>query len=568
MSNKALAQRLVTSNIISVDELEKAKETQGASGAKLINILMDQGSVSPDVVRQQMSETHNAPAMNLANFEIDPEALKLMTGDQCQKHKAIPISRAGSNLVVAFADPSNIFSRDDIAFITRCKIQVVVALEKEIEGAIEKYYSVSMGDEVASVLTQMEVTGVEEGAVVGPNIELDKSDDPVIRFVNMMLVDAIKTGVSDIHVEPYENYLRVRFRKDGQLVEKYRPPAAISAAIASRLKVMSRLDITEKRKPQDGRIKIRVPGRKDSVDFRVSVLPTVAGEKVVMRILDKSNLKLDLRDLGFEEEELEKFLAAIRRPQGLVLVTGPTGSGKTTTLYSALYELHDVSKNISTAEDPVEFNIQGINQTQMKPDIGYNFSDALRSFLRQDPDIILVGEIRDLVTAEVSFKAASTGHLVLSTLHTNDATKTVDRLINMGVPPFLVTSTVELILAQRLLSKICQHCKVEDKVTADVLKSAGVPAHQMDGFVCYKGAGCPKCEGRGRSGRVAVYEVMPMSDHLRDGILSGVTPLELRRAAIRGGLSTLRQSALVKAKKGLVSMEDVLNKTMADPEMA
>lgn len=565
MSNKALAQRLVQSNLVSIDELEKAKATQSSSGAKLINILLDQGSVSAEVVRQQMSETHGAPAMDLANFEVDPEALKLMTGDQCRKHKAVPISLAGNNLVVAFADPSNIFSRDDIAFITRCKIQVVVALEKEIEGAIEKYYSISMGDQVSKVLTEMEVDDGDGDELA--NFDLDESEDPVIRFVNMMLVEAIKSGTSDIHVEPYENYLRVRFRKDGVLVEKYRPPATISSAIASRLKVMSRLDITEKRRPQDGRIKITIPGRKDSVDFRVSVLPTVGGEKVVMRILDKSNLKLDLRDLGFEDAELEKFLKAIHRPQGLVLVTGPTGSGKTTTLYSALYELHDITKNISTAEDPVEFNIQGINQTQVKPDIDYNFSDALRSFLRQDPDIILVGEIRDLVTAEVSFKAASTGHLVLSTLHTNDATKTIDRLINMGVPPYLVTSTVELILAQRLLSKICQHCKTEDKVTPEVLKAAGVPDDQINGFTCYKGAGCPKCGGLGRAGRLAVYEVMPMSDPLRDGILTGATPLELRKAAIRGGLSTLRQSALVKVRKGLVSMEDVLNKTMQDPEM-
>jgi len=563
VSKKALGERLIHTNIINIDQLEKAKNEQKNTGAKLVNILLDQGAVDHATMRDQLAEMHGAPGIDLSSFDIDPEALKLMSAEQCRKHTVIPISKAGSSLVVAFSDPSNIFVKDDIAFLTRCKIQPVVALESEIKQAIEKYYQTAMGDSVSEVLTQMEVS--DDGGGKGPSIDLDGSDDPVIRFVNMMLVDAIKAGVSDIHVEPYENYLRVRFRKDGQLSEKYRPPMSIAAAFSSRLKVMARLDITEKRRPQDGRIKIRVPGRADPVDFRVSVLPTVGGEKVVMRILDKSNLKLDLRDLGFEEEELAKFLAAIRMPQGLVLVTGPTGSGKTTTLYSALNELHDVTKNISTAEDPVEFNIQGINQTQLNSDIDFNFAEALRSFLRQDPDIILVGEIRDLETAEVAFQASSTGHLVLSTLHTNDATKTVDRLVNMGVPPFLVTSTVELILAQRLVARTCQSCKVEEKITIEALIDAGYPEEEAGEVQCYKGAGCPKCDGKGKTGRVAIYEVMPMSDILRDAVLTGATPTELRKAAIVGGMSSLRRSGLTKVKKGVVSIQEVLSKTMKDP---
>lgn len=448
MSSKALVNVLVDGQLISVAQLDKAKNEQKKSGESIASILLKQGSISHETMREKMADIFGFPAIDLNVFEIDDDAIRLMTGEQCKKHSVIPVSKAGSSLVVAFADPSNIFIKDDIAFLTRHKIQPVVALDIEIEQAIEKYYGVT-GETAGDIITEMEAE-TDDGDYAA-TLEIDEeevSDDPVIRFVNTMLVEAINTGTSDIHVEPYEKYLRVRFRKDGTLIEKYRPPHQIATAVASRLKVMARLNITEKRKPQDGRIKIAVRGR-EPVDFRMSILPTVNGEKVVLRILDKSNLKLDLRDLGFEEIELEKFLTALHMPQGLILVTGPTGSGKTTTLYSALYELHDVTKNISTAEDPVEFNIEGINQTQLKPEIDFTFAEALRSFLRQDPDVILVGEIRDKETGEISFKAASTGHLVLSTLHTNDATKTVDRLVNMGIPPFLVTSTVELILDRK-----------------------------------------------------------------------------------------------------------------------
>lgn len=564
MSNKALVSTLVENQFVSASDLEKAKQEQRKTGEKLTSILLRNGSINAEDLRQRMSELYGVPAMDLNSFELDPEALKLLNKEQCKKHNAIPVSKAGGSLVVAFSDPTNIFVKDDIAFLTRCKIQPVVALDTEIDEAINRYYQ-GKSESAGNILTEMEAESDVDDGPKGVEITIEESTDPVIRFVNTMLIEAIASGTSDIHVEPYEKVLRVRFRKDGVLMEKYRPPASMGLALSSRLKVMARLDITERRKPQDGRIRIKAPGRQP-VDFRMSVLPTVGGEKVVLRILDKSNLKLDLRDLGFEEEELKKFLGAIHRPQGLILVTGPTGSGKTTTLYSALYELHDVTKNISTAEDPVEFNIEGINQVHVKPDIGFDFSAALRSFLRQDPDVILVGEIRDHETAEIAFEAASTGHLVLSTLHTNDATKTIDRILNMGIPGFLVTSTVELILAQRLLRRNCPSCLEPDKVSPEVLRELGVKEEDIPGFTCMKGAGCHQCDGTGTKGRVAVYEVMPMTDQIRDAVLTGATPVQLRKAALRGGMTSLRMSGIVKLKKGLTSVKEVMSKTMQDPE--
>ncbi len=564
MATKALVSTLVDDQVITAKDLEKAKAEQKKTGEKLTSILLKQGMVNPESLREKLADSYGFPAIDLHSFELDEEALKLLSVENCKKHGVIPVSKAGGSLVVAFSDPSNIFVKDDIAFLTRCKIQPVVALDTEIDTAIEKYYG-EVGESAGNILTEMEAESADD--VLSPSVEyeIEESTDPVIRFVNTMLVEAINSGTSDIHVEPYEKVLRVRFRKDGTLMEKYRPPAAMGSALSSRLKVMARLNITEKRKPQDGRIRIKMPG-KEAVDFRMSVLPTVGGEKVVLRILDKTNLKLDLRDLGFEDVELEKFLSAIRRPQGLVLVTGPTGSGKTTTLYSALYELHDVTKNISTAEDPVEFNIEGINQVQTKPDIGFTFAEALRSFLRQDPDVILVGEIRDVETGEIAFEAASTGHLVLSTLHTNDAPKTIDRLLNMGIPKFLITATIELILAQRLLKKNCPHCLEPEKLTPEVLQELQVPEEEWGEFEAMKGAGCGACDNTGKTGRVAVYEVMPMTDEIRDAVLTGATPLQLRRAALAGGMISLRMSGVTKIKKGLASVQEVLTKTMKDPE--
>lgn len=562
MSSKALVNILVDQQVISPVQLEKAKTEQRKTGENITAILLRQGALDEQTLREKLADASGFPAIDLYAFEIEQDALNLLTVEQCRKHVVIPISKAGGSLVVAFADPTNIFVKDDVAFLTRCKIQPVVALEVEINRAIDKYYASSKGESASDIIVEMQAAAETDSSVA--SYEIEQSTDPVIRFVNTMLQEAIDSGTSDIHIEPYEKYLRVRFRKDGNLVERYRPPAQIGTALSSRLKVMARLNITEKRKPQDGRLKIKMPGR-EAVDFRMSVLPTVNGEKVVLRILDKSNLKLDLRDLGFEDIELAKFIEALHRPQGLILVTGPTGSGKTTTLYSALYELHDVTKNISTAEDPVEFNIEGINQVLVRPDIHFGFPEALRSFLRQDPDVILVGEIRDQETGEIAFEAASTGHLVLSTLHTNDATKTVDRLVNMGIPGFLVTSTVELILAQRLLRKNCQSCIIPDKVTPEVLIDLGVKESEVHEVKCLKGSGCAACDGTGMSGRVAVYEVMPMSDEIRDAVLSGATPLQLRRAALASGMISLRQSGITKIKKGLTSVQEVLSKTMKDP---
>lgn len=521
--------------------------------------------VPGDELGEYLSEHYQMPFIELADFEVDTAALACLTADHCKKHIVIPISKSGSTLVVAFADPTNLFIRDDIAFVTRCKIESVVATEKSIRKAIDKYYpeaSVDAGD----ILSEMDAD--EEAAqndAIGMNLE--DSDSPVVKFVNVMLAEAVKEGVSDIHVEPYEKVIRVRFRKDGNLVEKYKPPVSIGAAISSRIKVIARLDLAERRKPQDGRIKLKFKDKGD-VDFRVNVLPVADGEKVVLRILDKSKIQnVKLADLGFDPQQLELLRTAIQKPQGLILVTGPTGSGKTTTLYASLQEVHDPTINISTAEDPIEFKLQGMNQTQVNPDIGYSFADALRAFLRQDPDVILVGEIRDTETAEVSFKASSTGHLVLSTLHTNDAPGTVSRLIEMGIPTYMITSTVELILAQRLMGRICAACKKEDKVDEATLKLLGIKAKDIEGIKFYKGTGCEVCSGTGIKGRVAVYEFMLMSDTLKEAIGRQAPPLELKIAALKGGMKSLRMSAIEKARQGMISLTEALSGTMQDPQL-
>ncbi len=513
---------------------------------------------------EYLSEHYQMPFIELSDFEVDSNAIASLSPEQCKKHVVIPISKSGATLVVAFADPTNLFIRDDIAFVTRCKIESVVATEKSIRRAIDKYYPETSTD-AGDILNEMDSSpGDEEASLAGMNLE--DSDSPVVKFVNVMLAEAVKDGASDIHVEPYEKTVRVRFRKDGQLIEKYKPPVSIGAAISSRIKVIARLDLAERRKPQDGRIKLRFKEKGD-VDFRVNVLPVVDGEKVVLRILDKSKIQnIKLSELGFDPDQLKILSTAIQKPQGLILVTGPTGSGKTTTLYASLQEIHDPTINISTAEDPVEFKLQGINQTQVNPEIGYSFADALRAFLRQDPDVILVGEIRDSETAEISFKASSTGHLVLSTLHTNDAPGTVSRLIEMGVPTYMITSTVELILAQRLMGRICNACKKEDKIDAATAEQLKLKTKDIQGVQFFKGVGCEVCAGTGIKGRVAVYEFMLMSDALKDAVGKLATPIELKKAALRGGMKSLRMSAIEKAKQGMISLAEVLSGTMQDPE--
>ena len=482
-----------------------------------------------------------------------------------QKYQIIPVNRAGSTLIIAMSDPSNILATDDIKFMTGYNIEVVVASESAIKSAIDKYY-----DQSASLAEVMGDLDMEDFEVVGEEEDLDISslerateEAPVVKLVNLILTDAIKKKASDIHIEPYEKLFRVRYRIDGVLYEVMKPPIKLKNAITSRIKIMAELDIAERRLPQDGRIKIKLGGGKD-MDFRVSVLPTLFGEKIVLRLLDKSNLQLDMTKLGYEQESLGHFKREIHKPFGMVLVTGPTGSGKTVSLYSALSELNKTTENISTAEDPVEFNFPGINQVQMHEEIGLNFAAALRSFLRQDPDIIMIGEIRDFETAEIGIKAALTGHLVLSTLHTNDAPSTINRLLNMGVEPFLVSSAVNLITAQRLARRVCVECNEPEEIPIQALIDAGVSPEEAAAYVCYRGKGCPKCNGTGYKGRVGFYQVMPMLEEIRELVLNGANTSEIKRETMRLGIKTMRQSGLTKLKEGITSFEEVLRVTVAD----
>ena len=566
---KGLGELLVRENLVNITQLEEARKEQKNAGGRLSSALVRLGHVNDKEMSEFLSRQYQVPSIDLDAFEVDQDALKSLSGDICEKHMVMPVSRAGNTLVVAFADPSNMFIRDDIAFLSRCKIEPVVAPEHSIYKAIERYYKKEKQD-LSKIVTEMETT--EEAmnftaSLQAQMIDKDNADlGPLVKFVNLMLSEAIRLKASDIHIEPYEKRLRVRYRIDGVLLEKVQPPSGLGAGLASRIKIMSRLDIAERRRPQDGRLKVKTQNGME-VDFRVSVLPTLFGEKIVMRLLDKSNLKLDMTQLGFEPRELSLFSEKIQEPQGLVLVTGPTGSGKTTTLYSALATVNDPQINISTAEDPVEFNLDGINQVQVNADIGFTFAEALRSFLRQDPDVILVGEIRDLETAEVSFKAASTGHLVMSTLHTNDAPSTISRLLDMGVQPYLITSTVSIVLAQRLAGKICGKCKTPHAVETEILVGAGMSEEDAKAAQIMKGEGCSTCNGTGIKGRVAIYEIMTMSNPLREIILKSGSPVEIKQAALRGGMRSLRQAALIKLRAGLISLEQVLTTTVSDEQL-
>ncbi|HUB06477.1 MAG TPA: type IV-A pilus assembly ATPase PilB [Myxococcales bacterium] len=563
-ASRRLGELLVRQNLISLAQLRKAQDAQTKDGGRLGYHLIKTGAIEEQKLTDFLSKQYGVPAINLKDFEIDAEVIKLVPKEVAEKHLVIPVNRAGPSLIVAMSDPSNIFAVDDLKFLTGYNIETVVASEVAIKEAIEHYYAAkgpSYEDVMNEVDAEIEVASSEEDAVV--DIEKAADDAPVVKLVNLILVDAIKKGASDIHVEPYEKDFRVRYRIDGVLYEVMKPPLKLRNALISRLKIMAELDIAERRLPQDGRIKLRIGGGKE-MDFRVSVCPTLFGEKVVLRLLDKSNLQLDMTKLGFEETQLKWFVDAIERPYGMVLVTGPTGSGKTTTLYSALSRLNQVSDNISTAEDPVEFNFSGINQVQMHDDIGLNFAAALRSFLRQDPDIIMVGEIRDFETAEIAVKAALTGHLVLSTLHTNDAPATISRLLNMGIEPFLVVASLNLILAQRLIRKLCQECKREVQVEDQALIDAGVPNEEVGTFKVYEPAGCKTCNDRGYKGRLAVYEVMPFFDPLKELVINGASTAELKQEAIRLGMQTLRMSAIGKMKAGISTLEEVVGNTAPD----
>ena len=563
-----IGELLVKENLITPLQLKNAVTSQRSSGGRLGHELTKLGYIEENELISFLSKQYSVPSINLADFDIDQDVLKVLPKEVVTRHQVIPVNRTGNTLIVAMADPSNIYAVDDIKFITGLKIDVVVASEQAISEAIEKYYtaSVSFDEVMIDFVEEDEDFEFEEDMEEDINVlDLQKSagDAPVVKLVNLILLDAIRKGASDIHVEPYEKQVRIRYRIDGVLYEVMKPPTKLKDAITSRLKIMSNLDIAERRLPQDGRIKMKM-GRGKVMDFRVSILPVLWGEKVVLRLLDQSNLQLDMTKLGFEEKVLADFKGAIHKPYGMILITGPTGSGKTTTLYSTLSELNKTTTNICTAEDPVEYNLFGINQVQMHDDIGLNFASSLRSFLRQDPDIVMVGEIRDFETAEIGVKAALTGHLVLSTLHTNDAPSSVSRMLNMGIEPFLVASSVNLIGAQRLVRKLCQDCKEPIEVPEAVLIDLGVPPENVEGFQVMRGAGCRSCNNSGYKGRIAVYEIMVMTDELSEFVLNGASTLELKREAIRQGMKTLRMSALSKLEEGMTSMEEVVRATAPD----
>src|SRR5271155_4523787 len=551
-NNNRLGELLVREKLISLNQLRKAQEEQQKSGHNLGYTLAKLGFVSDDEITSFLSQQYRVPTVNLDEYEIEPEILKLVPKEPCERHKVVPVSRTGNSLIVAMADPTNLNAIDDLKFLTGYNIEPVIASETAIQSTIEKYYNAGPSyDEVMAGFDEAEIdfTGDDEDISL---LELEKAseDAPVVRLVNMMLLNAIKKGASDIHIEPYEKKLRVRVRIDGVLLEEMTPPLKLKNAISSRLKIMSQLDIAERRLPQDGRIKLKL-GKGREMDFRVSVLPTIWGEKIVMRLLDKGNLQVDMTKLGFDAGPLKDFLWAIGQPWGMVLVTGPTGSGKTTTLYSALSELNKVAHNICTAEDPVEYNLHGINLAM-----------ALRAFLRQDPDIIMVGEVRDFETAEIAVKAALTGHMVLSTLHTNDAPSTISRLMNMGIEPFLVATSVNLICAQRLVRRICAQCKEPLQIQSPALIEAGYSAEEAAKTTVQHGKGCATCNNTGYKGRVGLYEVMEINDELRELILVGASALEIKKKALEQGMITLRRSGLQKVAAGLTTMEEVLRETV------
>jgi len=567
MSTSRLGELLVREKLISLQQLRKAQDEQQKSGQNLGYTLAKLGYISDSEITTFLSSQYRLPSISLDEYEIEGDVIKLVSRDVCEKHKIIPVSRSGASLIVAMSDPTNLHAIDDIKFLTGYNVEPVVASETSIASAIERYYNVGPSyDEVMADFNlgdeDIDFSGDEE-EINALELERASEDAPVVRLVNVLLLNAIRKRASDIHVEPYEKRLRVRYRVDGVLQEEMSPPMKLKNALVSRLKIMSQLDIAERRLPQDGRIKLKM-GKGREMDFRVSVLPTMWGEKVVLRLLDKSNLQLDMTKLGFDHAPLADFKWAITQPWGMVLVTGPTGSGKTTTLYSALSELNQPDCNISTAEDPVEYNLHGINQVQMHDEIGLNFAAALRSFLRQDPDIIMVGEIRDFETAEIAVKAALTGHLVLSTLHTNDAPATISRLLNMGVEPFLITASVNLVLAQRLARKCCGECKEPIPIDRQALLDLGAREEQLEGATPMKGRGCTTCGGTGYKGRVALYEVMRFNDNLKERVLQGASTAELKAAAIQNGMATLRMSGIKKVLEGVTTPEEVLRVTMAD----
>jgi type IV pilus assembly protein PilB len=609
-----LGELLLKENMVNPQQLQEALSHQKMNGGKLGKAFVSLGYVKDEEITSLLSRQYGVPSINLDHFEVDPSIIKIIPAETARKYQILPLSRSGATLTIAMADPTNVFAMDDIKFMTGYNVEPVVASESSLDEAIEKYYGSTRSlelrkdgggggvgggfpmlggspslkevidgpgltmDDMASVgLSEVDLDGLSDAEADVETVKeaddeidlgnLSKSADaaPVVKLTNVLLIDSLKRGASDIHVEPYEKEFRVRFRIDGILYNVMALPMKLRDPLTSRIKIMAKLDIAEKRLPQDGRIKIKmkIEDRSRDLDFRVSCLPTLWGEKIVMRLLDKSKLMLDMTKLGFEAHSLDRFKKAIAKPYGIVLVTGPTGSGKTNTLYSAIASLNKPDTNIMTAEDPVEFNLPGINQVQIKDSIGLNFAAVLRSFLRQDPNIILVGEIRDYETAEIAVKAALTGHLVLSTLHTNDAPSTVSRMVNMGIEPFLVGTAVNLIQAQRLIRRICAQCKIEvTDMPAKTLIEIGVPPEQVGTFKLYKGRGCGVCNGTGYKGRVGLYEVMEIGEGIRDLIMVGATAVEIKRKALEEGMLTLRMSGIEKIKSGVTTIEEVLRETV------
>jgi len=567
-----LGELLTKASLISQDQLKEALRVQKETGGKLGETLIKLGFVSEEDITECLSQQFGVPSINLQHFEIDPGVIKLIPGDVARKYNILPVNKTGATITIAMADPTNVFAMDDIKFMTGYNVEPVVASELGIKAAIDGYYGTTSSLELKKVMEDLQTQESADLEVLEEDEEMDVSqladsaeEAPVVKLCNLILTDAIKRGASDIHIEPYEKEYRVRFRIDGILYEIMNPPLKLKDAMTSRMKILAKLDISEKRLPQDGRIKLKIKleDKNKELDFRVSVLPTLFGEKIVMRLLDKDNLRLDMTKLGFEPESLARFEEAIFKPWGMVLVTGPTGSGKTNTLYSALSKVNSPEVNIMTAEDPVEFNLPGINQVQMKEQIGLNFAATLRSFLRQDPNIILVGEIRDFETAEIAIKAALTGHLVLSTLHTNDAPSTINRLVNMGIEPFLVATATQLIAAQRLVRRICGNCKESVDMTPQAVANLGYKKDEIGTFTIYKGRGCEKCNNTGYKGRVGLIEVMQIDDDIRDLILAGGTAIDIKKRAIENGMITLRRSGLIKIKEGMTTVEEVVRETVA-----
>jgi type IV pilus assembly protein PilB len=567
-----LGEILIKENLITSDQLRQALEHQTASGGRLGTCLMKLGFISDDEITGVLSRQYGVPSINLKYYEVDANVIKLIPQDTAVRYQIVPLSRVGSTLTIAMTDPTNVFAMDDIKFMTGFNVEPVVASETAIAEAISKFYGEAQSEEELNKVMK-DLSGedaadlelaAEEQEMNLSELERAAEEAPIIKLVNLVLTDAVKRGASDIHIEPYEKEVRVRFRIDGILQAVMAPPMKLRDAIISRIKIMAKLDISEKRLPQDGRImmKMNVGGKKKQLDYRVSTLPTLFGEKIVMRLLDKENLRLDMTKLGFEPESLVKFEKAILKPYGMVLVTGPTGSGKTNTLYSSISQLNKPDTNIMTAEDPVEFQLAGVNQVQMKESIGLNFAAALRSFLRQDPNIILVGEIRDFETAEIGIKAALTGHLVLSTLHTNGAPETISRLMNMGIEPFLVATAVHLICAQRLVRRVCSNCAEVVDMPYQALLDAGFEPEEAKTAKPKKGKGCTTCNNTGYKGRAGLYEVMEIDDDIRELILVGASALELKKKAIERGMLTLRRSGLIKVMAGITTLEEVARETV------